>query len=516
MIIQLAVNEDASRVFGREFDKQKIIELLFSDCQNNLRVISIVGMKGVGKTTLAQLVYNDEIVSRYFNLRGWVHVLESYDVLQLIKAITESFGRKLDNSKELNTLQEILKEEMWRKRVLLVLNNICNYKNSFLEFLSISFNGAESVKIIVTSSNDSVAAEFEEMILPYHLHCLHEDESWLLFQHCAFDCHGFHQIGRKIVIKCKGLPSLSLKMLGHLLRDETDKVKWIEILESVLWDENKSNIESLTAIKLSYQHLTIYLKPCLTYCSLFPEGYKFTRDKLVMLWMAQGFIQPKRSKAMEDIGSQSFNELLRRSFFEKVDGHDDQLFSMHDLIHETIRAGNISNEVQHLYIDGNTFFSNEHEYLNLQTVIVEEKSCDNSPTLLDFNLLRNLRLLELKSCQIFELPDFIGNLKHLRYLHLECNQIKRLPESVSQLYNPQVLNLHHCVHLEELPERIGNLINLLFFSFCGSQVQSLPQSIIQLHNLQTLKLLHCRSLVQLPKGIGKLTNLRHLKLEQLS
>lgn len=322
-------------------------------------------------------------------------------------------------------------------------------------------------------------------------------------------------VGR-LLLSAKVLPSLSLKMLGHLLRDETDKVKWIEILESVLWDENKSNIESLTAIKLSYQHLTIYLKPCLTYCSLFPKGYKFTRDKLVMLWMAQGLIQPKRSKAMEAIGSQSFNELLRRSFFEKVDGHDDQLFSMHDLIHETIRAGNISNEVQHLYIDGNTFFSNEHEYLNLQTVNVEEKSCDNSPTLLDFNLLRNLRLLELKSCQIFELPDFIGNLKHLRYLHLECNQIKRLPESVSQLYNPQVLNLHHCVHLEELRERIGNLINLLFFSCCGSQVQSLPQSIIQLHNLQTLKLLHCRSLVQLPKGIGKLTNLRHLKLEQLS
>ncbi|PSS09924.1 Disease resistance RPP13-like protein [Actinidia chinensis var. chinensis] len=506
-------------VHGRDEDKKAIMELLLNDQLSNTKfgVVPIVGMGGVGKTTLAQSVYNDETIEKHFNFKAWVCVSDNFDIMRVTKAILESVTSRTCDFKELDQVQVQLKKGLAGKKFLIVLDDVWNKNHGDWSKLKSPFiDGAQGSKVIVTTRDRDVAGMMGPV--KYHdLKPLSDDDCWFVFSQHAFEnlsmdgCPNLVSIGRKIVAKCGGLP-LAARTLGGLLRRKSRNDEWEDVLKSKMWELHDNESDILPALRLSYWHLPAYLKKCFAYCSILPNDYEFEEKELVLLWMAEGFIQhPKGEKQIEDLGCEYFRELLARSFFQPSISGERSLFVMHDLINDLAQyvarricfrlEDNLENKdignARHSsymrdYCDGIKKFETFHEAKNLRTFL--SYGSRNQKHFLTSNVPLNLlpklgclRVLSLRSYKIVELSSKVGNLKHVRYLDLSNTRIERLPESLGTLYNLQTLILKDCFNLEKLPRDMGNLINLRHLDITGADsLEEMPSKMGKLTNLQTL------------------------------
>ncbi|KAJ4793901.1 Disease resistance protein (CC-NBS-LRR class) family [Rhynchospora pubera] len=217
-----------SSIFGRENEKEEVINCLLSDCDKyNPMVLPIVGMKGLRKITLAQLVYNDESVHRRFDKLGWVWVSNDFDEKRLTKAILEYFSRDGSKLTELSMLQGQLKIEVSDRSVFFVLDDVCNDQQSLWQSLMAPLISAKRDSILVTTRNQS-AALVVQTVLFFKLETLPDEQCWKIFRHYALG--GFsnnerlnlEELGRKIMNKCRGLP-LAVKSIASLLRYENEE-----------------------------------------------------------------------------------------------------------------------------------------------------------------------------------------------------------------------------------------------------------------------------------------------------
>ncbi|XP_078158661.1 putative disease resistance RPP13-like protein 1 [Carex rostrata] len=519
---------DKRAIFGREEEKEKIISLLNASNGPDFMVLPIVGMGGFGKTTLAQLVFNDSRIHGLFNKRCWVCVSDDFDLVRLTKAIVESVSHNPCEFSELSKLQDVLKENIRGLGLFLVLDDVWNEKRNLWECFRVGFLGAKFVRILTTTRNTSVA-KIMQTSSRFQLRSLPEENCWSLFKHFAFgnrelsENANLHEIGRGIVKKCKGSP-LAIKALGGILRYEMGEEKWREILESDISEIDEMG-EVMPALRLSYQKLPQHLKPCFLYLSMFPKGRPFGINMVVRLWMAQGYINgnTRNLKTLEEIGSEYFDELQGRSL---VDDGRWGYYILHDLIHDLARS--ISQEayqpflendqecngpckVCHLYFTkqdellGSFFVPND--YCSIRTFVKRYWPEENFDFAISYEFAC-VRALELR----FSLfPNTLGTLKHLRYLSIGNSHMETLPETLCLLYNLQTLNLD-CSELQELPESIKNLINLRHLSIgSNSRMEILPETLCLLYNLQTLDL-KTSYLRKLPENIKNLINLRHLSI----
>ncbi|KAL0929112.1 hypothetical protein M5K25_001054 [Dendrobium thyrsiflorum] len=267
---------DESSIIGRESEKEKIVKLFLSDLQvsNKITVLPVVGMGGVGKTTLAQLIYNDPRIRQYFDLHIWIYVSEDFDLMKLTKEIYKSItNNPCDEDVGFDYLQDSIKKELIKfKRTFMVLDDVWNEKQCLWESLKVPFHNAGIVNILLTTRNEKVADVMRTMN-SFPLGFLSEDEGWRLFkQYALCGDENLMRIGQKIVNKCGGLP-LAIKLLGSHLQFEREEDKWMSILESELWDLDLGTNEIFPALKLSYQRMPIHLNPCFRYCSLFPKKW---------------------------------------------------------------------------------------------------------------------------------------------------------------------------------------------------------------------------------------------------
>ncbi|PKU61610.1 disease resistance protein RGA2-like [Dendrobium catenatum] len=514
---------DESSIIGRKSEKEKIVRLLLSDLQvsNKITVIPIVGMGGVGKTTLAQLIYNDPKIHQYFDLRLWIYVSEDFDLVKLTKEIYGSITNKpYEKDVRFDYLQDSIRKELVKfKRIFLVLDDVWNEKQCLWEPLLIPFHNAGIVNILLTTRNKKVADVIRTINI-LHLGCLSEEQGWCLFQQRALcDDENLIKIGRRIVNKCGGLP-LAIKLLGSHLRFERDEEAWMSILESELWDLDLGSNEILPALKLSYQRMPIHLKPCFRYCSMFPKNKLPSKNHLVWLWMAQGYIQSKiTGQTMEEIGRGYFDELLGRSFLQATEFEDS--FNMHDLIFDLAGfvSGNefitmnmeaskqnkcISNNVRHIALHdqltnkealkGSLVYPFLSRHVALRSLIYYGQRTTD-----DFQLLDSIRLRAVH-IQIdhfdLDLSNFLGSIASLKHLHYLCIRTLRdfrlktfnlssLFNSLHSFCNLHVLDLLGFSLAIMLPTSIKNLINLrhLILPF-GSYM---PCGLSKLTFLQTLK-----------------------------
>ncbi|KAF8009164.1 hypothetical protein BT93_J0220 [Corymbia citriodora subsp. variegata] len=230
-------------IYGREEDMEAILGLLLSDDapSNPICVITIVGVPGIGKTTLAQSVYHDKSVEGYFDFRVWICVSNRLDVYSVTKTILEAITMVSCDTKDLNLVQLRLKEELIGRKLLLVLDDLCtedcsewNKLRSPLRFC------AQASRTIVTTRSEITAAM--TCTLPaYYLSPIPYDDCWLIFAQHAFDGGvgapdpNLEAVGREVVRKCRGLP-LVVKTLGVLFRSKPNHREWNEILTDSMWD----------------------------------------------------------------------------------------------------------------------------------------------------------------------------------------------------------------------------------------------------------------------------------------
>ncbi|RVW64614.1 Disease resistance protein RGA2 [Vitis vinifera] len=317
-----------SEIVGREENKEEIIRKLSSNNEEILSVVAIVGFGGLGKTTLTQLVYNDERV-KHFEHKTWVCISDDsgdgLDVKLWVKKILKSMGVQGVESMTLDGLKDKLHEKISQKKYLLVLDDVWNENpRKWYEVKKLLMVGAKGSKIIVTTRKLNVASIMEDKS-PVSLKGLGEKESWDLFSKFAFREQEILkpeivEIGEEIAKMCKGVP-LVIKSLAMILQSKRELGQWLSIRNNKnllsLGDENEN---VLGVLKLSYDNLSTHLRQCFTYCALFPKDYEIEKKLVVQLWIAQGYIQSSNdnNEQLEDIGDRYFEELLSRSLLEKA------------------------------------------------------------------------------------------------------------------------------------------------------------------------------------------------------
>ncbi|KAF8040044.1 hypothetical protein BT93_B2306 [Corymbia citriodora subsp. variegata] len=535
-----------TQFFGREKEEAEILELLINEVEKadaRLSIVSIVGMGGVGKTAMAQRLYNNPKMSSYFEKRAWVCVLDVFDVLNITKTVLQSITELPCEGKDLNWLQVKLKDDLSTKKFLMVLDDVWNEKYEEWTSLLKPFEaGARGSKIIITTRNHPVYSMIGAM--PYFLNELSIDNCTRLLAYHALGVKNFEghpdleTIGKKIVKKCRGLP-LAAKILGSLLRNKKNVDEWEAILNDRIWDvATGENGEVLPVLKLSYVHLPSYLKRCFAYCAIFPKDYEFERDELALLWIGEGFLDGRKAKEnFLASGQNYFDELVSRSFFQQS-SVDTLKFLMHDLLNDLAKSIAdatyfTSGESQLVVDEDDASFKDKARYAsfvsrwhvtsnNLRAyarmkvlrsliLLTNIKHISFEKVLLD--LLRNLkylRVLSLCHCGIKEVPNCVGDLKHLRYLNLSYTDIKRLPESIGALCKLQALILRGCWNLSVLPSNITNLVSLQFLDIRDtSSLEEMPSKIGNLKNLIVLS----KFVVGLEKGsqLKELKNLPRLQ-----
>ncbi|KAK9200554.1 hypothetical protein WN944_015752 [Citrus x changshan-huyou] len=509
-------------VFGREEDKAKILDMVLADSPSdhaNFAVIPIVGMGGIGKTTLAREVYNDKAVEHSkFDVKAWVCVSDVFDILGISKALLESICCAASDLKTLNEVQVQLKKAVDGKRFLLVLDDVWNEDYSLWVDLKAPFlAAAPNSKMIITTRNLHVASTMGP-IDHYNLKHLLDDDCWSIFKTHALEGrdHNALEISesfrKKVVGKCGGLP-LAAKTLGGLLRT-TRHDAWDDILESKIWDlPQQSGV--LPVLRLSYHHLPSHLKRCFAYCAIFPKDYEFNEKEVTFLWMAGGIIRQSRSKErLDDWGSKCFYDLVSRSIFQQTAISGSSKFVMHDLIHdlaefvsgETIfrleESTNLSSSrferVRHSsyaggWYDGKNKFEVFYEIEHLRTFLPLRLRMRGTffitRTVLSDLLpkFKKLRMLSLEGYCIGELPIPFEDLRLLRFLNLADTDIRSLPESTCKLLNLEILILRKCSRLIKLPQKMRNLINLRHLDIRGAQqLKEMPFGMKELKKLQTL------------------------------
>ncbi|XP_047965208.1 putative disease resistance protein RGA1 [Salvia hispanica] len=465
---------------GRDDDLPKLVQVFTqpSPVERIFSIVALVGMGGLGRTTLTRKVFNDE---------------RSREVI-------------------LKKLQEVLKS----KTYLLVLDDVWNDDVSKWEDFINSMLGVTSTKengIIITTRNKRVASIVNP--LEIHLLCgLSEDDCWSIIKTKAFDANGevpsgVEIIGRKIAKRCQGLP-LAANVVGGVLRCKSEE-EWHFISENWLSDsEGGENISKV--LKLSFDHLSSpSLKKCFTFCSIFPKGRRIMKRELIELWMAEGFLQASRRDDMESVGNMFFTVLLRSSLLqvaERSDNVNGECYLMHDLVHDLASSvlsnnADVSTPVRYMFLEEESNPILEKVATYLRTLFLEGGIVSTILVLSNFRCLHNLTL---SGNNYSEFPNSVRKLIHLRNLNISNTRIGNLPEWIDELHHLQTLGAY-IWHLKKLPSSIKYLINLRHLHIYS--VTKLPTEIGRLTNLQTLRYFT----VGKEKGyqIEELGNLNNLK-----
>ncbi|CAO2820762.1 unnamed protein product [Amaranthus hypochondriacus] len=498
---------EADQVIGRDADKNAILDLLLASSssgtdeheheQRVLPVIVIVGIGGLGKTALAQYIYNDPSVDEFFDLKLWVCVSDVFDVKEITEKILKSVTNSETPKLEMDQLQSRLRNEIGDQKYLLVLDDVWNEsREEWLKMRALLKIGKNGSKILVTTRSSKVAKIMCTFPTPYDLQGLSEEKSWELFEKLAFMPGQAQQmphlvdIGKEMVRKCANVP-LAIRIIGSILYGE-DESKWLSIRDknlSKLSDNGNDHI--INILKISYHHLASPLKNCFAYCALFPKDYNINKDMLINLWMAEGFIvlAADESMSLEELGEEYFLTLLQRGLFQDVKKDEwgcIESCKMHDFIHDlaqdvaeskclVIKADPSfhQNNIYHLSFAFRLNFqrtipSTVLSLRRLRTLLLPQQQSDGSTfgkvmCQQIISKITYLRVLDLHALGLKDLPGSIGKLIHLRYLNLSSNPFLVLPDSITELHNLQTLNLNNCSMLCELPSKIEKLVNLRSF-----------------------------------------------------
>nr|XP_043627267.1 disease resistance protein RPM1 [Erigeron canadensis] len=549
--LSLFVAED--EIVGMDDNKETMMEWLMNSDPRRM-VISVVGMGGLGKTTLVTKVYNDPVIQRYFDCWAWVSVSQTNGIDELLRSmIKKLFGAKsvrVPSDLGMMTyrdLMEMLIDHLHKKRYVIILDDVWEIllwpriRSAFPE------NDLGS-RVIFTTRNDDVAISVGPGKLVLRLEPLGEHDSWALFCRKAFWSDLGHccpieleELARAITTKCGGLP-LAIVAIGGLVcsRNKTG-VELKKIYDSLNWElSNNPVLESVKGIlTLSFNDLPFYLKHCFLYCCVFRDGYPIKRKKLIRLWVAEGFILERKGVTIEEVAEEYLTELSLRSMIQVTETNDTgrvKTFRVHDVMRELAmttsekdnfcsayddREARLVSKVQRLSIyirNGNIHLSNTlSRHLRAFFVFQMETNLTFSinAVLSSFKLLK---VLELEGVSVDVIPNAVVGLFNLRYLNLRETSIDKLPKSMGRLRNLQTLDIRN-TNLGKLPSGILDIPRLRHLLLCRPKTSifhcGLPVAavITKIQSLQTLALIEAEK--ELIQKLENLTSLKRLDITTL-
>lgn len=488
------------------------------------RIIAVLGMSGIGKTTVLEMVYNKYKVSDIFDVVIWFTVGQGHSLEDLQNCIARRINLKLSIDNSFDMIKMKLLAYLNTKKFLLILDDLWSPLD--LTELGVEFVNDKGSKVLLSTRHGDTIYKMDAAGSSITIKPLSVQEGWELFSNVAFkDGHVCEQISdaaRELASECCGLPS-AISVLAASMKDKTTVAEWIRALVQI-----RTSIRTIPAEFSGLENLYCIfkwvedslpeanLRDCFRYCAMFPKDEEIEVDKLVGMWIAEGFVQSKDPANLMDTAHDYIKLLVDRRLLKVIHiPHENSFLKIDSTLHGwTISTGKEEQHfagISHLTIFPGTEIEQDCKRISYygNNILSLPPNELKYPKLVSLILGANKRLEEVP-------PQFLVNFTCLRVLDLSRTAIKSLPTTLWQLIQLEYLDLS-CTEIEDISENINNLCRLQFLNLSQcSKLKSLPQAICNLSELQFLDLSGCSKLHSVPSQIHEIKNLKYLRISQYS
>lgn len=497
---------DELEVVGEDIRRaiDDIVKMIVSSNYNESRstVFGIQGMGGIGKTTLAQKIYNEQRIREKFQVHIWLCISQNYTETSLLKQAIRMAGGICDQLETKTELLPLLVDTIRGKSVFLVLDDVWK-SDVWIDLLRLPFLRGLNSHILVTSRNLDVLVEMHATYT-HKVNKMNDCDGLELLMKMSLgpyeQSREFSGVGYQIVKKCDGLP-LAIKVVAGVLSTKRTRAEWESIRDSK-WSIHGLPRELGGPLYLSYSNLPPELKQCFLWCALLPSNFVIRRDAVAYWWVAEGFVTEVHGYSIHEVAEEYYHELIRRNLLQpRPEFVDKGESTMHDLLRSL---------GQFLTKDHSIFMNMEYSKAlpNLRHLCIsndveeipaiEKQKCLRSLLVFDnknfmkinkdiFRELKHIRVLVLSGTSIQIIPESVGNFLLLRLLDLSYTKIQKLPESIGKLTSLEYLSLHGCVHLDSLPDSLMRLSNISFLELEQTAIDHVPKGVAKLQQLYNLR-----------------------------
>lgn len=493
-------------VVGFEDDAESIIQQLTGGMKE-LDIVSIVGMPGLGKTTLATKVFDHHFIDKHFDVRAWCSISKEYNLRKVFFEILKQVVGNMDDMPD-GDMCDKLRKSLMRKRYLIILDDIWEVK--VWEELQLSFPHDENgSRIVLTTRDEEVARQLKHHSDPYFLRFLTVDESWDLLQNKVFQgdiCPPeLLKTGLRVAENCKGLP-LVIILIAGIIAEKRQASLWLEIAEDL--SSHVLEEQSMKIIESSYDHLEDHLKSCLLYMGLFPEDHKFPVFNLLNLWIAENFVHNMDTENVEEASIICLNDLVNKSLVivskRREDNGEIAYCTIHDVVHEfCLRKLTKEKFMQYQQSKEPQPFRFIHDDL-VHQLLQYTKSLDGIPMLAGLKEVESFAQCHDKSLDFTAHPrspvwektfPLLDNLRFIRVLHL----------------------LDVCLERRSWAMAVQVVTQLRYLAICTQEFDF--QWVSHLHDLQTLQVVGKSDFsrrFETSPSIWKMQKLRHVDIQDFS
>ncbi|KAL3738635.1 hypothetical protein ACJRO7_020073 [Eucalyptus globulus] len=483
---------DKTGLVGIEQPKNELIGQLI-DGAHRREVISVLGMGGLGKTTLVKQVFMDPSVKKHFAVCAWITLSRSSKIEDFLQDMLDQIVRVMRkpvppgaNAMNSDWLKMIINDQLQRRRYLIVLDDAWHIREWDAVKQALPNNSHGSLVIITTRNADLASTSCKEFNgLVKKMEPLNPEQSWKLFCQRTFQKNScpshLEEICEYILGKCHGLPFPIMAISGVLGAKDKQRIDEWDALRCSLRAgiDGNARLKNLkTVLCLCFSDLPYYLKSCFLHLSVFPEGHLIERRRLIRLWVAEGFVERKEGKTLEEVAEDYFSELLSRSLIQVAETTTDgrvKLCRIHDFQREIITSKSRDQ----------TFATITKEQTDMWPEKVRRLSLHNSLQAAQ----QNRSLSRLRTLYMFGVDrgfiDLRCDIKLLNVLDMQATPLSRFPVQVVDCYYLRYLNFRH-TEIKTIPTSIGRLQNLETLDLKHTNVRRLPVEILKLQKLRHL------------------------------